>query len=185
MLAIVLAREGIALSDVTRVDMPGEKAAAELAAGRVDAVVTWEPIVAEAVEKTKGKKIWDSSRIPGICPAALATRRQLVRERADDLRKLLQVWKRATEFIAQRSEEAFAIVARVNKKTPAEVREFASIDRILDQRENKTAFSYAAGFDSLHGAARVMNDFLVKQKVISEPLESTDLLDEQFLNALK
>jgi NitT/TauT family transport system substrate-binding protein len=184
-LAIVLAREGIALSDVTRVDMPGEKAAAGLAAGTVDAVVTWEPIVAEAVEKAKGKKVWDSSRIPGVCPAALATRRQLVRERAGDLQKLMQVWKRTTEFIAEKSEVAFAIVARVNKKTPTEVREFASIDRILGPRENKTAFSYAAGFDSLHGAARVMNDFLMKQKVISEPLDSTELLDEQFLNALK
>lgn len=181
----MLAREGIALSDVTLVDITGEKAATELASGSVDAVVSWEPVVAEAVEKTKGKKIWDSSRIPGVCPAALATRRQLVRERADDLQKLIQVWKRATEFIEQKSEEAFAIVAKANKKTPTEVREFASIDRILGPRENKTAFSYATGFDSLHGAARVMNDFLVKQKVISEPLESTDLLDEQFLNALK
>jgi len=185
LLAVVLAQEGIAPAEVTLVEIAAERAAEELAAGTVDAVITWEPVVAEAVEKAKGKKLWDTSSLPGVCPAALATRRQLVRERADDLQKLMQVWKRGTEFIAQKPDEAFAIVARVNKKTPTEVRELVALDRILDVRDNRTAFSYSAGFDSLHGAARVMNNFLLKQKVISEPLESTELLDDRFLKALK
>jgi NitT/TauT family transport system substrate-binding protein len=185
MLSIVLAREGIAMSDVTLVDMPGEKAHERLAAGVVDAVVTWEPALTEAVEKGHGHKLWDSTIIPGISPSLLATRARVVRDRPEDLQKLLAVWQRGTEFIQQHPEEAFAIVARVNKKTLAEVRQFAAVDPVLDRRANLVAFSYGAGFDSLHGSARMMNDFLLKEKLAPKPLDSIALLNDHFLKAMK
>lgn len=185
MLSVVLAREGIALADLTLVDMPGEKAAEELVKAAVDAVVTWEPVLSEAVEKAKGKKLWDTSNLPGVSPAVLVTRRQVLRERPDDVQKLMRVWHRATEFIEQNPNESYAIVARVNKKKVEEVREFAKADKILGLRENLNAFSYAAGFESLHGAARVMNDFLIKQKLATNRLDSADFLDARFLKALK
>jgi NitT/TauT family transport system substrate-binding protein len=185
MLSIVLAREGLAMSDVTLVDMPGEKAHERLAAGVVDAVVTWEPALTEAVEKGHGHKLWDSTIIPGISPSLLTTRARVVRERPQDLQMLLGVWQRGTEFIQQHPDEAFAIVARVNKKTLAEVRQFAAVDPLLDRRANLVAFSYGAGFDSLHGSARMMNDFLLKEKLTSKPLDSIALLNDRFLKAMK
>jgi NitT/TauT family transport system substrate-binding protein len=185
MLSIVLAREGLAMSDVSLVDMPGEQAPERLAAGVVDAVVTWEPALTEAVEKGHGHKLWDSTIIPGISPSLLTTRAAVVRERPEDLQKLLAVWQRATEFIQQHPEEAFAIVARVNKKTLAEVRQFAAVDPLLDRRANLVAFSYAAGFDSLHGSARMMNGFMLKQKLTPKPLDSIALLNDRFLKAMK
>jgi NitT/TauT family transport system substrate-binding protein len=185
MLSIVLAREGLAMSDVTLVDMPGEKAHERLAAGVVDAVVTWEPALTEAVDKGHGHKLWDSTIIPGISPSLLATRGPVVRERPDDLQQLLGVWQRGTQFIQQHPEEAFAIVGRVNKKTIAEVRQFAAVDPLLDRRANLVAFSYGAGFDSLHGSARMMNDFLLKEKLAPKRLDSIALLNDRFLKALK
>jgi NitT/TauT family transport system substrate-binding protein len=185
LLSIVLAREGLAMSDVTLVDMPGEQAHERLAAGVVDAVVTWEPALTEAVEKAHGHKLWDSTIIPGISPSLTVTRGPCVRERPEDLQKLLGIWQRGTEFIQQHPEEAFAIVARVNKKTLTEVRQFAALDRLLDRRANLVAFSYGAGFDSLHGSARMMNDFLLKEKLIPKPLDSIALLNDRFLKTLK
>ena len=185
MLSIVLAREGLAMSDVTLVDMPGEQAHERLAAGVVDAVMTWEPVVTQAVEKAHGHKLWDSAIIPGITPSLIVTRAPVVRERPEDLQKLLGVWQRGSEFIEQHPDEAFAIVARVNKKTLTEVQKFAAVDRPLDRRANLVAFSYGAGFDSLHGSARMMNDFLLKEKLVPKPLDSIALLNDRFLKALK
>jgi NitT/TauT family transport system substrate-binding protein len=185
MLSIVLGREGVAMGDFTLVDMPGEKAHERLAAGDVDAVVTWEPALTKAVEKAHGHKLWDSTIIPGLSPSVLATRASLVRERPEDLQKLLDVWQRGSEFIQQHPEEAFAIVARTNKKTLAEVRQFAAGVRLLDRRANLVAFSYGAGFDSLHGSARMMNDFLVKEKLAPKPIDSIALLNDSFLKAMK
>jgi NitT/TauT family transport system substrate-binding protein len=185
MLSVVLAREGLAMSDITLVDMPGEQADEKLAAGTVDAVVTWEPALTDAVEKAHGHKIWDSTIIPGLSPSLLATRAKVIRERPEDLQKLLGVWQRGTEFVQQHPEEAFAIVARLNKKTPAEVRQFAAGVRLLDRRANLVAFSYGAGFDSLHGSARMMNDFLLKEKLAPKPIDSIALLNDRFLKAMK
>ncbi|MEA3095662.1 MAG: NitT/TauT family transport system substrate-binding protein [Caballeronia sp.] len=185
LLSIVLGREGLAMSDITLVDMPGEKAHERLAAGDVDAVVTWEPALTEAVEKAHGHKLWDSTIIPGLSPSLLTTRASVARERPEDLQKLLGVWQRGSEFIQQHPEEAFTIVARVNKKTLAEVRQFAAGVRLLDRRANLVAFSYGAGFDSLHGSARMMNDFLVKEKLAPKPIDSIALLNDSFLKAMK
>jgi NitT/TauT family transport system substrate-binding protein len=185
MLSIVLGRAGLAMSDIILVDIPGEKAHERLAAGIVDAVVTWEPALTEAIEEAHGHKLWDSTIIPGISPSLLATRAAVARERPEDLQKLLGVWQRGTEFIQQHPEDAFAIVARVNKKTPAEVRQFAAGVRLLDRRANLVAFSYGAGFDSLHGSARMMNDFLVKEKLAPKPIDSIALLNDRFLKGMK
>jgi NitT/TauT family transport system substrate-binding protein len=185
MLSMVLAREGLAMSDVILVDMPGEQAPERLAAGVVDAVMTWGAALTDAVEKAHGHQLWDSAIIPGISPSVLSTRASVVRERPEDLQKLLGIWQRGTEFIQRHPEEAFAIVARVNKKTIAEVRQFAAVDPLLDRRANLVAFSYGAGFDSLHGSARMMNDFLLKEKLTSKRVDSIALLNDRFLKALK
>lgn len=185
LLSVVLVREGISQDEITRVDMPAEKCGEELAKGTVDAICTFEPMLSEGVEKVKGRKLWDTSDTPGVSPAVLAARQSLLRERADEVQKLLQVWQRSVEFLRQKPAEAHAIVARVNKKSPAEVGALAKVDRILDRPENLAAFSYAQGFDSLHGTARVMNDFLLKQKLAPQRIDSTEILDARFLKGLK
>jgi NitT/TauT family transport system substrate-binding protein len=185
MLSIVLGRAGLAMSDITLVDMPGEQADEKLAAGLVDAVVTWEPALTNAVDKAHGHKVWDSTIIPGLSPSVLVARAPVIRERPEDLQKLLGVWQRGTEFIQQHPEEAFAIVARLNKKTLAEVLQFSAGVRLLDRRANLVAFSYGAGFDSLHGSTRMMNDFMLKEKLAPKRLDSIALLNDRFLKAMK
>lgn len=181
----LLQRERIAGSDVTRVDVQGEKAPAALAGGQVDAVITWEPFLSEAAKLAGARRIWDSSQLPGISPAGLTVRRTLLEERPAEVQALVRVWARATDFLLQHPDEACAIIARVNRKTPAEVRALLRQDKILDRRAALTAISYAAGFDSFHGSARVMNDFLLKQNLTTQRLDSSEFLDPRFLKALK
>lgn len=184
-LAVVLQREGLSVADLTLVELPGEKAAAEMTKGTADAFVTWEPIITQALTQAHGHKLFDTSQIAGLCPYGYVFRRQLIEQRPDDVQKFVKVWQRTTEFMRQQPDDAYAIVARVNHKTVEEVREFTKLDYVLDLRDNLKAFSYAAGFESLHGTARVINDFLLKQKQISQRLDSAEFLDAQFLKTLK
>lgn len=183
-LGIVLAYEGVARTDLTIVDVPGEKAPAALARGAVDAAVTWEPYLTDAMARLKGRKLWESSRIPGISPSMLTTRQGVARSRAAELQKLMQVWQRGAEFIRRRPDDAFVIVARVNKVPLATVRALAALDRVLTLQENLDAFSYAQGFTSLHGTVRVMNDYFARQRVAGPPVDSDALLDPRFLKGL-
>lgn len=184
MWSTVAMRAGLAPDAVRLIDMPGEKAAEELKAGRVDAVLTWEPVAGEALAAVKGARLFDSSQLPGISWGVYATRGEVLKSREADLRKFVEVWRRTEAFIRDRPEEAYAIVAEVNRKTPAEVRAFAALDRVLDLAGNRAAFSFASGFDSLHGAARMMNEFQLRAGLVERQIDTTALLDPHFIQEL-
>lgn len=184
LLSVVLRMEGITFSDVTLVDIRAEEAADRIGSGAVDAVVTWEPALAEALERVKGRKLWDSSAIPGISPTVIAVRRSVARERRADLQRVMRAWKRATEFLDREPEAAYAIVARVNHKTIGEVRRLADLDRRVGLRENLHTFSLSSGFESIHGTTRVMTGFLLKGGLIASAPGSTDFLDPRLLKDL-
>lgn len=183
-LATLLQREGIPSSAYKLVDIQGERAAPELGAGSIDAAVTWEPFAGQAAAAVNGQRIWDSSQLPGISPGGLVTRRALLNQRGDDTQAIVRVWHRATRFIAEHPEEAYAIVARAQHQTTEDVRAFVALDTLVDLRANLVAMSYASGFDSLHGAARVIVDFLITQQRAARRLDSSQFLDARFLKAL-
>ena len=53
------------------------------------------------------------------------------------------------------------------------------------EADDELAFSFAAGFDSLHGAVRQINDFMIAKGITSEKLDSSHFLDGSFIRALK
>jgi len=67
-LDIVLERNGLSPDDVSKVDVPGEKAAQEFAKGELDAMIVWEPVAGKIVEESGVHKIFDTTEIPGISP---------------------------------------------------------------------------------------------------------------------
>jgi NitT/TauT family transport system substrate-binding protein len=178
-------RAGLALSDVNIIDVPGEKLAQSLSSGAVDAITAWEPYAAQGRDAVNGTILFDTSQISGLDPQVYAVRREFLQKRPDDVRRLLRVWLRTTEFMRKSPDEALGIVATVNHKSIADVRAFAALDRILDARDNELAFSFSSGFDSLHGAARQINDFRVARGMTSQPLDSTRFLDASFIRELQ
>ena len=73
----------------------------------------------------------------------------------------------------------------MNKKTPGEVKAFAQADRILDLRENRTAFTYAAGLDSIHGSLRQVSDYIVRRGLAPRKVDTIEVLDDRFIRALE
>ena len=183
--AMAAQRDGLDATAVTCVDVPAEKAHEELIAGRVDAMFTFEPMAGEGLAKVKGTKLFSTEQAVGINGGFSTIRRQFFQERPADVQALVGVWHRTTEFIKQQPDAAFAIVAAVEKKTPDEVKSFATLDKILDLRENRTAFTYAAGITSLHGSVRQISEFIVERGLAEKKVDSTEVLDDRFLRALE
>lgn len=182
---MVAARAGIAPSAVHLVDMPAERAADELSAGRVDAVITWEPVATQALTATHGRKLFDTSQVTSISWTIYTTRGELARQRAGDIEKFMQVWQRTLDYQRRAPDEAYAIIAQINQQTPAEVRAFTLLDRVLDVRDNLVAFSYAPGFESLHGSARQVNDFMLQRGLVKERVDTAVMFDSRFLRRLE
>jgi len=179
------ARAGLSPGAVTLVEVAAEKAAEALKAGRVDAVFTWEPVASAALAAVKGTKLFDSSQLPGIAWVVYATRGDLLKRREADFHKFVAVWQRVDAFMRSRPDEANALVAEVNRTLPADVAAFARLDHALDLKENRAAFSFVSGFGSLHGVGRMMIDFQLRHGLIDKQIDTTELLDPHFVEALR
>ncbi len=184
LLHLALSREKLTLGDVVQVDVPPEKVQRAFERGDVDAAVTFEPMLSQ-LEKAGGRRLYDSSESPaGAFTGVWAVPRRLVERRPEDLHALVRTWERATRFIAENPGETSRLIAALYGQTPEEIERFMSLDRILGLRENRIAFTFATGYDSLHGSARRVNEFLVRTGQARATLDTTSMIDARFIRAL-
>src|SRR6185295_19153414 len=127
--------------------------------------------------------IFSTADFPGLTYNVLSFRRQFVQSRREDVVALLRVWQRTVDYIRANPKEACAIVSRLVDDPLAYVQDMMTKDRILDLADNSRAFSYAAGYESLHGSWRRMNDFMIERGLVNTRVESPPHLDARFLNA--
>lgn len=179
----MLARYGLTMEDVSLVNIDPEKAATKLAAGDVDAVMTWEPYASAAA--VNGHRLYDTSMVQGLITAGMVFRREFIEGRPEDIHAMLKVWHRATQYIHAEPETAFAIVAEAQGVSAEEVADFAELNHILGLRENVTAFTYASGLESLFGSARKIQRFLLKTNGEDTLLKPPDsILSGRFVREL-
>jgi NitT/TauT family transport system substrate-binding protein len=183
-LAIAAERNDLNLDDVTLVDRPQNKALEDFVAGRVDAVMVWEPYVSQALA-AGGVSLFSTADFPGMTYTVLTLRREFIRTRPDDVIALLRVWHRAEQYVRDNPDESSAIVAKVFDVPVARARNLMNRVRVLDLADNRRAFSYAAGFESLHGSWRRMNDFMMDHRLSPQSVESPLYLNSRFISLLE
>jgi NitT/TauT family transport system substrate-binding protein len=184
LLNVIAEREGLTLDQFELVEGESLKAIADLKAGTVDAILVWEPYATQAREQTGGIALFSTADFPGLTYNVLSLRRQFVESRPDDVVALLRVWQKTVQYIRENPKEACAIVSRLVNDPVPYVQDMMTKDRILDLADNSRAFSYAAGYESLHGSWRRMNDFMIERGLVNTRVESPAHLDARFLNAL-
>jgi len=184
-LEVAIRRVGLKTKDVQMVDIQPEKAPEALIKGEVDAMLTFEPYATQGLETIKGRDLFDTSQTPGLSPTLIVFQRKFIEERQNDVIAFVKVWQRATTFIKEHPDKAFGIIASMNKKTPEEIRQNAKLYKILDLRDNEQAFSFAAGFDSLHGAVRQVNDYMIAKGITDKKLDSSYFLEGSFIRGLQ
>jgi NitT/TauT family transport system substrate-binding protein len=184
LLAIVAEREGFNLADLTLVDQPGETAIEDFKAGRVDAVLVWEPYVTEALA-AGGVSLFSAADFPGLTYSVLSMRHEFIRMHPQEVAALVRVWHQAEIFIRDHPHEACGIVAQLLGYSVEEVEALMKNVRIVDLADNGRAFSYAAGFESLHGSWRRLNDYMLERGLVAERVESAGHLDSGFIRRLE
>lgn len=184
LLSVVAQRDGIDLDQITLVDRTGDEATADFAAGRVDAVLAWEPFVSDA-KAAGGVEVFSAADFPGLTYSVFTLRRDFIDAHPREVDALVRVWQRTERYIRENPSEACAIVSRITREPRPYVEGLLSTDRVLDLTDNRRAFSYAAGFESLHGSWRRMNDFMLDRDLVSRRVDSPAHLDSRFIRALQ
>jgi NitT/TauT family transport system substrate-binding protein len=181
---IVAEREHIDTTSITLVDRSVDEALADFVAGRVDAAFLWEPRVTRALA-AGGESLFSTAQYPGLTYSVLAARRDLIASHPEQMAALLSVWHRASRYVLDHPDETAAIVAQLHGESIATIRELSRRIRVLDLADNDRAFSYAAGFESLHASWRRMNDFMLDRGMVHQRVDSAAHLDTGFIRRLE
>ena len=179
----ILSQAGIKPSEVTLVDVPAYQVLEALESGTIDVGHTWEPTRSAAL--AEGYVQYDSAEgHPGLIIDVLSFDPAVIAARESDVEAVVRSLAEAQAFIGTHPAEAIAISAKAMGMGEAEMREGLSGTHLLDVHENKVAFSYSTGFESLHGVFRRINDFFIENGVTDKRLDSTAFVDPRFVRRL-
>ncbi|WP_251976128.1 ABC transporter substrate-binding protein [Salinicola avicenniae] len=110
-LAYLLSQHGMSLDDVTVQNMSADAAAAAFIAGRVPVAVTWEPNLSFVRSHDAGQVLVDSSATPGVIIDVVALSCDVIDERPDDVRALVQGLYKAVDYLDAHPAESYQLMA--------------------------------------------------------------------------
>jgi NitT/TauT family transport system substrate-binding protein len=184
LLYAALERNGMSFKDIQVVDMSAQKAAEAFAAGKMDAAVTYEPDLSSAVTKGKGRLLFTSADAPLLIVTCMGLRKDFMEKNPDTVKALLRAYFRAVEYIKVNPKEAYATGGKYFKISPADFEAQIAGIRLMDLRDNITAFSHAAGMESLYGNGRYALGYLKKMGKPVDKINIEEVVDGRFVKEI-
>jgi NitT/TauT family transport system substrate-binding protein len=110
---------GMSLRDIRPVTMAAARAGKALAAGNVDAAVTYEPYIATAFQRNpRLRLIYSAGADPGLISDVLVVRTSVIRKRPGQVAALIRAWDDAVRFYKVHTARAQAIITRAVGERP-------------------------------------------------------------------
>lgn len=132
----LLSRSGVGIGEVELVDLGADLIADALARGEVDAVSSWEPVVAQALNRIAGNDAVFHDPAVSALAWNLVGRHDILSGRGATLQRLLRAVDQGAALCSDRPDEAIPIVAAATGVAAAELQQlWASyrFDLTLDQ----------------------------------------------------
>ncbi len=135
-LSRALATAGLGPADVTPVFVQVDEHERAFLERRVDAVVTYEPVLGRLVA-AGARNLFDSTQMPGEIVDVLVTRASIVESRSDVLVAVVGGWLRAVEALRVRPKDTTKFLARRMALPPEEVGEAFPHIHLVELAENR------------------------------------------------
>ncbi len=184
-MAWALEQNGSSLKDSIVVAADPEKAPQLLKAGEVDVAVTYEPFLSQLLADGQFHTIYSSSDAPGLIADLLTFRTEFIQAYPETVEAFIRAYFRALRFWKEHPEEALAILSKELNDTPAGASKQLQGLHVLDENDNRTAFTFAAGLQSLYGNLRQVTRFVGEHQDGSSALPDSDqLIDRSFIQTI-
>lgn len=172
-LSRALDRHGLALDAIDIVHLEVHEHAAAYEAGRVDAVVTFEPVRTRLLA-AGAKEVFSSREIPGEIVDVLVVHRRYASSHGDALEHLVQGWFQALVHLEQDPRDAARRMSERLRISPEAV--LASYDGLglPSREENLTLLEGPSA--SLLPVARRLEQLMLKMQLLSSPVDLNPLL---------
>jgi NitT/TauT family transport system substrate-binding protein len=187
----MLARNGLAIDDVTLIDTSSDTDVVEFLRNRtVEAGYTWEPHATEA-KKHGARELFSSQQIPLLFSDFMLVRGSVLRERPEDVRAFIRAWFQAVEYWQAHVKEGNEIIAKAMNVAVEEVTlegyqqfSLADVQRMFAPRNDPTSpivFAPGDAPTSLLELADKHIDFLVQDGQLGHRPDVRKMFDSSFL----
>ena len=175
---------GLTEETVEVISLPVPDATAAFVAGKVDAVVTYEPFIGKALKERPGAKVLFTAKNTNIIANGLAGSAPLLQERRNDVLAYLRALSQAMTFAQANPTAANELIAKWVGITPQEVAEQLPNVKLLDMTANKTIVFNASHPLNVMQSIDAAGPILVKVGKAPKALPGTSLVDDSFVKAL-
>ncbi|NPV56048.1 MAG: ABC transporter substrate-binding protein [Anaerolineae bacterium] len=159
LLNYALAQNGMSIADIVPVPLPASDAGLVLAAGEVDAAVTYEPYITEVLKQDSSLSLlYTAAENPGLISDVLVVPLAFAQSNPQAVRDMLKVWDEALAFYKSNPDEAKAIIARNVGAEPADLATAFDGVEFYDLAANKEQLTggFFQTFQDIGGAAVAM-----------------------------
>lgn len=175
MLDAALEAGGLNANDIKILPMTVNEHAAAYRAGKIDAVVTFEPVRSELL-KEGARVLFDSSQAPGRIIDVLVVRRKEMPEHANALTGLLQGHFRAIERLASQPQDAAVQMSlRLGADSLTQLKGL----RLIDLAGNRTFLS--GDQPRLKTTAGKLAELMLRRGLLQRPVSVERLAEPAFL----
>ena len=108
-LNVLLAGAGLSQGDIEPVELTPGSAGHAFLKGKVDAALTWEPLLTRG--KKRGHLLADTSKSPGLITDIIVARPDILDKRRKEFRALYRAWLKAVDFVRRNPKDSPAIMA--------------------------------------------------------------------------
>jgi NitT/TauT family transport system substrate-binding protein len=169
-------------SDINFRNLPTDAAAAAFSSGQVDAVGVFAPFTLQALKRPGSHVLFSSKDFPGTISDHLVVTPQLIKDRKDDVQKLVNAWYATIDFIKANPAEATAIMAEHAQLSPAEYGQLADGTKLFSAQDAIKGYT-GKGSTDLTAMFWQVNDFLLGTGLIKSRASLEGLYDPSFTQA--
>jgi len=183
-LAELLRLNGLTETDVEIIPVRASDVPAALREGRIDAGQSWEPYKSEALA-AGNRLLATSADAPGIITDVLMVKTDVLKEREEEVRGLVNALFRALEFRKTNETVAYAIMSEATGVPPGVLKDVIQGGNIFPSlEENKRSFVESEQPTSLYKSGAFISKFFLDKGVIENPLNLDAIHASEIVNSL-
>lgn len=169
-------------TDLALSQMPVGNMNAALDTGVVDAAFLWEPFISQSVLRGTGRVVFDvNGALPGYPWYVIAAPAKTLKERPDDLVKLLRANSKAIAFLRENPEEADRIIARSFKLESLTAADGSVVPPEAIVAEARKRLGWSAEIEPSDRAfIQRLIDYSVTLGFLDKRLNVDDIIDDSF-----
>lgn len=174
-------------TDLTLSQIPVGNMNGALDTGTVDAAFAWEPFVSQSVLRGKGRVVFDvNTALPGYPWYVVAAPVKTLKERPDDLVKLLRAHAKAIAYLRDHPDEANRIIAEAFKLEPVTAADGTTVPPEAIVAEARKRLGWSPEIEASDRAfIQRLIDYSVALGFLAKPLKADDVIDDSLWTKAK